>query len=225
MISWNWPKIKLLERNSQSVHTTNTRNWRVLTISIPNADLDRYKEWSVVWITLSSCEGFVSGSRMHPPCHLPLLTAIPAMAATPTSIPIFIFFHQGSELCSLLYSISTCTWYVLTVCDQIFVGWNFRGLPIFNIFAVYIFVDPPLILLSFSLLLPKTLFACDESYLLIRVKVLQCFSMTPVLLTAILVTVKELDLNFRGLKIFAHGFQSVKTVKVSSRESFSAYSM
>ena len=52
---------------------------------------------------------------------------------------------------------------------------------------------------------------------------LQCFSTTPVLLTAILVIAQELDLNFRGLKLFAHGFQSTKTAKVSSHEILSAY--
>ena len=54
-------------------------------------------------------------------------------------------------------------------------------------------------------------------------KVLQCFSVTLVLLTAILIIVQELDLNFRGLKIFMHGFQSTKTVKVSSHENLTAY--
>ena len=53
---------------------------------------------------------------------------------------------------------------------------------------------------------------------------LQCYSTTAVLLTAILVIAQKLDLNFRGLKIFAHGFQSAKTAKVSSHENLSAYS-
>ena len=54
-------------------------------------------------------------------------------------------------------------------------------------------------------------------------KVLQCLSTTTVLLTAILVIAKELDLISRVFKIFTHGFQFTKTTKVSSRENLSAY--
>ena len=43
------------------------------------------------------------------------------------------------------------------------------------------------------------------------------------LLTAILVIVQALYPNFRGLKFFAHGFPSAKSMKVSSRESLYAY--
>ena len=45
-----------------------------------------------------------------------------------------------------------------------------------------------------------------------RVKALQCFSMTLVLLTAILVIAQELDLNFRWLKIFVHVWLPTKTL-------------
>ena len=47
--------------------------------------------------------------------------------------------------------------------------------------------------------------------------------MTPDLLTAILVIAQDLDLNFHRLEIFAHGFQSAKTAKVSSYKNLSAY--
>ena len=55
-------------------------------------------------------------------------------------------------------------------------------------------------------------------------KVMQCFSLTSVLLTAILTIAKELYLNFHKCKIFTHGFQFAKTAKVSSGKSLSPYS-
>ena len=57
-----------------------------------------------------------------------------------------------------------------------------------------------------------------------KAKALQCFSMTPVLLTAILVIALELDLNFCGLMYFHTWLPNCENHKVSSHDNLTANS-